>query len=205
MAPQIGRALLLGLVAFSGVAGAQTAEPSTTEFTLSERWSHYLHRTYGPARIGSLAVETALDQMQREPHCWDMSAGSYLQRYGRAFDRRMIRNTVELGAGIVTGEDLRYRTLGSGSMPRRVWHAARSAVSARMPDGRDRPAYTRLLASAVTEFSTTHWIGQRIKPEWAFRAVGSSLLDQVQTNLLDEFGPDIRGVAKRIWKGARGK
>jgi hypothetical protein len=206
MSPQVAPALLLGIVTLSAVAHAQSVEsPPGESFTLSERWSHYLRRTYGPARSGYLAAEIAFDQMLGEPACWDKSAGSYAQRYGRAFDRRLIRNTVEFTAGFLTGEDLRYRSSRSGSIPRRIWDAAQSALTARMPDGRKRPAYTRFLASAVVETSTTHWTGQRIQPGWAFQAVGWSALDQIETNLLDEFSPDIRRFAKHLWQARRRK
>ncbi|HTS63933.1 MAG TPA: hypothetical protein VMH28_18045 [Candidatus Acidoferrales bacterium] len=221
MAAQVTLPLLLGLVAFSGVSQAQPVVPAPTEpftppvqpavpstsapFTLSERWSHYLHRTYGPDRVGFLAAETALDQLLRDPGCWDRSAEAYGKRYGRAFERRFIRNTAELGAGLLTGEDLRYRTLQSGSTPRRIWHAMHSAVTARMPDGTTRPAYTRFFASAVTEMSTTHWTRHPIRTGWAFESVGWSFVDQVQTNLLDEFGPDMRRVARHVRKAALAK
>ena len=204
MAPQIALTLLLGLTeVFSGVAQAQSVEPSTTApFTSSERWSAYLHRTFAPSRTGILAVETAFDQLQRQPHCWDNSAGSYAQRYARAFDRRLIKNTAEFAAGLLTGEDLRYQRSHSRSMHGRVWHALQSSVTAQMPDGSRRPAYTRFFASAVTEMSTTHWTGQPIRTAWGFESVGWSALDQAQTNLLDEFGPDFRRIAGRLWKKA---
>jgi hypothetical protein len=31
----------------------------------------------------------------------------------------------------------------------------------------------------------------------------SSTLDQAQTNMLDEFGPDLRRIGIRIWNGVR--
>jgi hypothetical protein len=200
--PRIPLMLLLGLIGgFAGVAQAQSVEPSTTApFTLSERWSLYLHRTYAPSRTGLLAVETAFDQLLEQPHCWDNSAGSYVQRYARAFDGRLIKNTAEFAAGALTGEDLRYKRSHSRSIHGRVWHALESSVTAQMPDGSRRPAYTRFFASAVTEMATTHWTGQPIQTAWAFQSLGESALDQVETNLLDEFGPDLRRIAGRLLK-----
>jgi len=81
-------------------------------FTTAARWSYYLHRTHHPQRLGILAVETGLDHVLRQPACWDRSSASYLTRYSRSFDRRLIRNTAEFGAGLLTGEDLRYQRLG---------------------------------------------------------------------------------------------
>jgi hypothetical protein len=197
MATRTALVLLLSLLGVaSEVAQAQSLEPLT--FTLSERWSHYVHRTFGPTRLGVLAAETAVDQGIGEPGCWDASARSYLQRYARAFDRRLIRNTTEFATGILTGEDLRYRKSQSHSIGGRVWNAVRRSMVSQMPDGTTRPAYTRFFASATAELTTAHWTGQPIQTRWFFQSLGWSALDQVETNLLDEFGADIRRVAGQL-------
>jgi hypothetical protein len=200
MATQTALVLLLSVLGVSSeVAQAQSVEPVTGgSFTLSERWSHYLHRTLEPTRLGVLAAETAVDHGFGEPGCWDASAGSYLQRYARAFDRRLIRNTTEFVTGIMTGEDLRYRKSWSHSIGGRVWNALRGSMEAQMPDGRTRLGYTRFFASATAELTTAHWTGQPIQTRWIFQSLGWSALDQVETNLLNEFGPDIRRVAGRL-------
>jgi hypothetical protein len=115
----------------------------------------------------------------------------------------VIRNTAELGAGILTGEDLRYRPAQSRTFQGRVWNALRSSATARMPDGGMRPAYTRFFAIAVANVSTAHWTHRSVGAGWVFRSTGSAVFDQAQTNLLDEFGPDLRRVGGRIWKRVR--
>jgi hypothetical protein len=207
MAVSVMVALLLFLTwTMPGLAQAQPADPSGGElFTASDRWSHYLHRTFGPTRLAVLAAETAVDHGFREPRCWDDSASSYIQRYARVFDRRLIRNTTELATGLLTGEDLRYSKSRSHSFQGRVWHAVRASMVARMPDGTERPAYSRFFASATTELSTAHWIGQPIRTGWLLRSVGWSALDQAQTNVLDEFSPDIRRIATSLLRAARNR
>jgi hypothetical protein len=185
---------------FSGLA-QQLTEP----FTPSARWSHYLHRTLGPERLAFLAVDTAVDHAMREPHCWDSAASSYARRYARSFERRAIRNTAELAGGLLTGEDLRYRRSGSSLIHLRLWNVVRSSVTARMPDGTKRPAYTRFFASALASASSTHWTGQSPDPGWLMQSVTWSTLDQMQTNLLDEFGPDFRRIGARVWKRVRSR
>jgi hypothetical protein len=76
---------------------------------------------------------------------------------------------------------------------------------AQMPDGTQRPAYSRFFASATTELSTAHWIGQPIRAPWLFQSLGWSALDQVETNLLDEFSPDFRRIATSLWHSARNR
>jgi hypothetical protein len=197
---RIGLMLALWLLgASSGAAQQQPSEP----FTPAARWSHYVHRTFGPARLAFLAADTAIDQAFRQPACWDSTAGSYGRRYVRSFERRIIRNTAEMGAGILTGEDLRYRSSRSRSLHGRVWSALRASVTAQMPDGTKRPAYTRVFAGTLADVSTAHWTGQPIRTGWLLQSAGWSTLGQAQTNLLDEFGPDLRRVGARIWKRVR--
>src|SRR5215470_12208955 len=161
--------LRIGLTLMFAVAGVfpvyaqqQLEEP----FTPSARWAHYVHRTYSPERLAVLAVDTAIDQGMRDPRCWNGDASSYGRRFGRALERRIIRNSLELGGGLLTGEDLRYRPSLSHTFHGRVWNALRSSVTAHMPDGTIRPAYTRFFASAVTNLSTANLTRERIQPEW---------------------------------------
>jgi hypothetical protein len=206
MATRTALVLLSFIGASSGIALAQSADPLTGEsFTTSARWSEYLHRTFGPTRLALLGAETAVDQGFGEPSCWDASGAAYVQRYARAFDRRLIKNTTEFAIGVLTGEDLRYRKAGSRSISGRVWNAFRTSVVAKMPDGTERPAYTRFFASATTELSTAHWVGQPIRTQWVFQSVGWSVLDQAETNLMDEFSPDLRRIAVRLWDVARSR
>jgi hypothetical protein len=194
----LGRVVLLVFPACSLVA----QQPGDTAFTPSDRWKHYVHRTYGPVRLGLLAIDSAFDQALLRPSCWDSGAASYGRRYTRSFERRVIRNTAELGAGLLTGEDLRFRPSGSRVFHARIWNSLRSSVTARMPDGTTRPAYTRFFATALTDVSTAHWTGERIRPEWLMTNLAWSALDQMQVNLLDEFGPDLRRIGNRIWRRA---
>ena len=197
---RIGWALVLS-VAGASLASAQQklAEP----FTASARWSHYIHRTYGPARFGFLAADTAIDHALREPAPGDSAASSYGRRYARAFERRVIRNTAELTTGLLTGEDLRYLASRSPLIRGRVWSALRASATAQMPDGTKRPAYTRFIASALVSVSTAHWTREPIRPGSLLQSLAWSTLGQVQTNLLDEFGPDLRRMGIRIWKRVR--
>lgn len=198
------------MIRFSGVvlwiaaaASAPAQDAPSVPFTAAERWEHYVHRTYSPPRMGLLAAETMIDQVMREPACWDHSPMSYAHRYGRAFERRVVRNTAELAGGLLTGEDLRYRPSRSRAFPARLWNAVLGSATARMPDGSIRPAYTRFVSGVVAEMSTAHWTRRRIQPDWLMRSVAWSTFDQVQTNLLDEFGPDLRRAGAKLWKRAR--
>ena len=197
--PPIGLALLLSIAgAWSGTA-QQLPEP----FTPAERWALYLHRTYSPARMGFLAVDTAMDQMLSDHARWNSGANSYQRRYARALESRVIRNSAELAAGLLTGEDLRYRPSTSHSIPGRLWNAVRASVTAQMPDGTRRPSYTRFFANELASASMANWARRPIRPEWFVRSLTCSTLGQAQTNILDEFAPDLRRFGIHIWKRVR--
>jgi hypothetical protein len=192
----------IGLALIFLIAGASsgTAQQLPEPYTPSERWSLYLHRTYGPARMGLLAVDTAIDQVLREPACWNSGAASYGRRYARAFQSRVVRNSAELVSGLLTGEDLRYHASRSLSIHGRLWNALRASVTAQMPDGTKRPSYTRFFANELANVSTARWARQPIRPEWLMKSLAYSTLDQAETNILDEFGPDLRRVGIKVWK-----
>lgn len=197
--PPIGLALILLIAGASSGTAQQLPEP----FTPAERWSLYLHRTYGPARMGFLAVDTAIDQVLLEPACWRSGAASYGRRYARAFQSRVVRNSAELATGLLTGEDLRYHPSRSLSVHGRLWNALRASVTAQMPDGTKRPSYTRFFANELANVSRAGWSRHSMRPEWLMKSLMCSTLDQAQTNILDEFGPDLRRIGIRIWKRVR--
>jgi hypothetical protein len=72
-----------------------------------------------------------------------------------------------------------------------------------MPDGHIRPAYTRFFASTVTDLSTAHWTNQPIQARFVFDSMAWSAIGQMQTNLFDEFSPDMRRFGLRILRKLR--
>jgi hypothetical protein len=199
MAWRRGLTLMLWFAGSSSGAAQQLEEP----FTPSARWSLYVQRTYSPSRMAFLAVDAAVDHALRQPVCWDFSADSYERRFARALQSRIVKNSAELVGGLLTGEDLRYRRSRSLKFRGRLWNAMRSSVTAQMPDGSSRPAYTRFFASELASVSVARWTRRPVQPRQLVETLWSSTLDQAQTNVLDEFGPDLRRIGMRIWKGVR--
>ncbi len=139
-----------------------------------------------------------MDHLLHQPACWDFTARSYERRFARAFQSRVVKNSTELALGLLTGEDLRYHRSRSASFQGRLWNALRSSVTAQMPDGTKRPAYTRIFASELANVSVARWTRQPIQPGQLAQCLWWSALDQAETNMLDEFGPDLRRIGIRI-------
>ncbi|HLK69955.1 MAG TPA: hypothetical protein VKU19_41285 [Bryobacteraceae bacterium] len=72
-----------------------------------------------------------------------------------------------------------------------------------MPDGTTGPAYTRFVAAELANVSTARSMRHVMQPGWVMRSLVSTALDQAQTNILNEFGPDLRRIPVRIWHRVR--
>src|SRR3954463_8221289 len=118
--------LLLLVAATSSVGFAQSEA-----FTKQDRLNDYLQRTYSWERMTMLGADTLLDQFVfRNPHEWAGHASDFALRYSSSFGRRVVRNTIEMTAGIAFGEDTRFRPSGQSSLLRRIEFAVAGSVVA---------------------------------------------------------------------------
>src|SRR5215831_2207560 len=101
----VGRAVPL---AFLLLCGYGTGQAQTEDFTPALRWGQYVHRTFSWQRMAFLAGDTAIDHCLRSPAEWDRRPSSFAVRYSAAFGRRLVNNTIELGAGLALHEDARF-------------------------------------------------------------------------------------------------
>ena len=108
---------------------AQAPPSATPRYEWKDRWSYYLHRTYSWQRMSLLAADTAFDHLMGEPGEWARDPECYAWRYGSAFGHRVVRNTIELGAGAALGEDARFRLSQAAGFRARVRYAAIQAFA----------------------------------------------------------------------------
>jgi len=69
---------------------------------------------------------------------------------------------------------------------------------ASVPDGRERLAYSRLIAVAGASMMPLPWQCQRLSANHVLQAFLWNGTSQVQNSLLTEFGPDLRKVGRRV-------
>jgi hypothetical protein len=189
----------LYLLLLCGGAPGQTPSPPTT-FDWGQRWHYYVYRTYSWQRLSILSAETVWDHMMREPREWDREADSYGYRLGAALGRRMVRNTIELGAGAALGEDTRFRASGNRAFGSRIRYAFIQAFTAYDRDGKRRFGYSRLAGTMGGMAVISCWGPQPFGAQQYFERVGFDFLGHLENSFLSEFGDDMKAVGRSVRK-----
>jgi len=186
----------------AGCAWAQGQDDSPAgPYTSRDRLNSYIERTFtSKTRLLFLLIDTSQGHLQHDPKGWDQGSTGWATRLGSNYGRRLIRNTIELGASEVLREDMRYRPSTVRGIEPRVQHAVISAFTASV-NGRRRPAYGMLVALTATAFISSVWQPRRVCAGHVMLGVTFSLLDRVPDRLLDEFSPDMKQFGKRAWRG----
>ncbi len=180
---------LLPILWAAPAAFAGDADP----FSLPERFTYYLQRTYSWQRMAWLGMDTGLDYVTGGSTGID----ELFRGYGDGFGRRIVRNSTEFGVGAILHEDSRYQSLGSGSLGRRLRHATVRAFQA-STGSHVRPAYSRFAALAAGEFIAPLWSPQRFSASDAIAGIGFGVLGQMQNNYLSEFSPDMKRFGRKV-------
>jgi hypothetical protein len=169
-------------------------------FEWNQRWQHYLHRTYSWQRLAMLSADSAFDHLTGEPGEWGRDAGYFGARYGAALGRRIVRNSIELGAGAALGEDTRFRPSRATSFRSRLGYAFLQSVSATREEHRVF-AWSRLAATVGGAALCSGWGGQRpLGPGRFMDGVAFGYLGHLQNSLLAEFAGDLKNFGRRVRK-----
>ncbi len=193
--------LLLGLL--TPLYGQQ-ATPGPPAFGWGERFAYYAKNTFGWHQIGLQAVDAGFDQLLRDPKYWARGANDYGCRYGTGFGQRVTRNSIELLAGAALHEDARFKPSGENRFSKRLEYAFKHALLATGDQGRERPAYSRLAATAGGVLLAYAWNPQPPTAPQVFQNLGFGLIGHLENSLLTEFSPDMkrfgRNLRRKIFK-----
>ena len=181
---------------------AQSADPG---FSTQERLKLYVQRTYSWQRMTLLGVDTAIDHVFFRSREWKPDAPGFFQRYGSSFGQRVVRNSLELGAGIALGEDTRFQPSHKAGLASRLSFAASNAVLARHDSGSRGFSYARLAAAVGGTVLSSAWRPCRISPAHYANEISSFYLSSLQNSLLTEFTPDLLRLGKRVHAATLGK
>ena len=169
--------------------------------TVGERFRYYLHRTYtSRPRLAFLLADTGMGHAMNDPEAWGRQPRSFGVRLASNFGRRVVANSIEFALGAALQEDARYRSSPEQGLRKRIRHATVAAFTARLPDGKIRPAYSRFGATAGGVLISSTWHPRAASASDRLLAVGFGVLDKIPDNLLDEFSPDMRKVGRRAFK-----
>ena len=175
-------------------AAAQVSAPEPDPFTLPDRFSQYLRRTYSWQRMAWLGVDSGFDFATSGAP----GLNALLHGYGDGFGHRIVANSTEFALGALLHEDTRYRSLNVGGYRRRLRHATVRAFQASVPGSRYRPAYSRLAASAACELIAPLWSSRGISAPDAIAGIGFGILGQMQNNYLTEFTPELKTFGRKV-------
>jgi hypothetical protein len=198
----LSRPLALGCMAFFLVdyAGAQdSSAPVSDESTTSERFQYYLKRTYSWQKMSWLAVDTGIDHLLHESE-WGGGIGGYGCHYASGFGRRLINNSIELGAILILRQDTRFRRSHRTGIFPRIRYAATHAFLATNEQGKVEPAYARFAGISGSALIAPAWHNHTLSVVGFGQDLAFSSLDQVQNSLLAEFSPDLQRLGGAIKK-----
>lgn len=185
---------ILVILLFTASALAQTAQPVSTD----ERLRYYVHRTYGWERIALMGADTVLDQVLKEPREWGREPQDFAYRYSSRFGRRIVRNSIELGAGILFHEDTRLKPSGRRGFWERLRYAATNTYLAPGGDGERTFSYARLASTAGGIFIPSAWQPcERTPGRYAMR-FGNAYFGHLQNSILTEFSPDLLQFGRKV-------
>jgi hypothetical protein len=182
------------------VCGDSTAQTGDRVFgNWRERWDNYIERTYDWKRLTAIAAESAFDQTLqlnkcgRAPYCFP-------HHIGRSLVRRTARNTLELAAGQVLGEDLRRHPSGLAGFRRRAAFALVHAPLARDSRGEWQPAYSRFAGTLGAVIVSRAWDGRPLTSSSISRSFAWTASSYFQDALFAEFEPDLRRMGRDAWR-----
>lgn len=189
--------LVCGLVA-GGALLAQEQSTVAEPLTVQDRLNQYARRTFSWQRMAMLGADTAVDQLMDRSHEWHPGARGYIHRYSSSFGGRLVRNSIELGAGMALGEDTRFQESHKQGLFTRLGYAASNTVLARDGQGRREFSYARLAATVGGTLITTIWRPCTSTPQHYFGEIGSGYFGHLQNSLMAEFTPDLVRFGKKM-------
>lgn len=172
---------------------AKPAPVPYTPLNNREKFDHYLHHTFGPARLLRSAATAGINQWMDTTPEWGQGMEGYGRRFGSNFGQHTIKSTLQLGIGIWRHEDPRYFHSEQSGFWLRTRHALKYTYVARMDDGSQGIAVSRLTSAFGASLLSRTWQPDRK------RTVKNGLRDGVVSvgvdagfYILQEFWRDIR-------------
>jgi hypothetical protein len=174
-----------------------TAQP--VPFTARDRLTLFSDKTVTRAQpyVATLVSSAALLLISSR-HIWGEGTDGYTNHLVASFSHRLVTYGMQGAAAAALHEDLRYRPALSSNVWKRSQHALLSTLVIETPRGNDVA-----LANVVAAFSSAAIMnaalpGREISrhPD-IWRLAGENLLGFAETNLWNEFKPDLKHLLRR--------
>ncbi len=174
------------------------ADENVPGYSRDERLRNYLYRTYSWQRMATLGADSAIDHLLFDPRGWNRGPDGFACRYASSFGSRIVRNSIELGSGILLREDTRFHTSHERSFLTRLRFATTGAVLVQGPGGNRRFAFSRLAATVGGVVVCSTWRPRGHLYENFAANIADSYFSHWQNSMLTEFTPDLIRFGKRV-------
>jgi hypothetical protein len=174
-------------------------------FSLEQRLQSYVYRTYSWQRLSMLGADSAADHLVFDPRAWDRGPDGFACRYASSFGGRIVRNSIELGTGILFHEDVRFKASGKESFPARLRFAAFGALLGEDGQGNRRFAYSRLAATVGGILICSTWHPHPHPYQRFAEGIADSYFSHLQNSLMTEFSPDMVRFGRKMRVRVLGK
>jgi len=153
--------------------------------------------TIGPYPLMMAVFTAAIHQGTDNPPDWHQGAVALSKRFGSNMGITAVGNATRYGLGAFLDEDISYYRCRCNGVPKRLSHAAFSALIARRrSNGSSVFSIPGLAAPYTATMTATYaWYPARYGAKDAFRMGNYNLLATVGGNIAFEFIP------RKVWKG----
>ena len=178
---------------FTGPVSTRSVPVAYSPLTNGEKFHHYLHHTFGPARILRSAATAGINQWMDSNPEWGQGMEGYGRRFGSKLGQSTIKRTLQLGIGIWRDEDPRYFRSVHDGFWLRTRHAVAYTFVTRMDDGSRGIAVSRLTSTFGGSLLSRTWQPERKRnvKDGLQNGVVSLGIDAA-FRIVQEFWPDIR-------------
>ena len=157
----------------------------------SKTFHDFVMSTAGPYSVALAAFTAAIHQATNNPPEWRQGAGALGKRFGSNMGISAVSSATRIGAGALLNQDTSYHRCKCQGVPRRLTHAAFSALIAhRRSDGHAVFSIPALAAPYTATMTAVYaWYPDRYGLKDALRMGNYNLLGTVGTNITFEFLP----------------
>ena len=181
------------------IAAPAQHEAPYRPMTAKERWAAYMGESVFSLRLGvGTLLSAAIAHANREPREWGTGAGGYFHRVENRWAVTALQGSLHSAGAAALGHDTRYRRMPDATGIHRAGHALWRTLFTYDREGRPTPDVTNLASLYAAPMIGTMWNPRRYGPlHQGIHAGEFGVMTQAGTNLLKEFGPDLRRVFKR--------
>ncbi len=185
----VGLAQQVRAQVWPGTPQAASLAPLSPE----QRGLWFANQSFGPESWAAGVFNAGIRTARNAPEEWEQGLDGFARRFGTRMASNAIGNMAEAAMGSIWGEDPRYPKIGVGPFGVRFRHALKMTILAQNQDGNYMPAYARYASNIVAIQATNLWRAPSENTQTdAWRRFGNGIMFRFFTNMVDEFGGDMK-------------